>query len=214
MTTDDGYRSIPNGRDGPAESPAARERLRATWSRLAHTRLGAVLLSIDFMLAIPVGVGAGALVTFADKPAAQAGTILLAVTALLATLTGIVMAAHTILVSLLSPEYLVVLERTTGGLRAVSRPYKIVIWVCAIGVLVSLLAALAWPTLPETSQWYWRLARWSVFGSSIFIGVWGLIGSVQLAGHSAWHLEQRAKLLKVLRDTREGLRRANDRRSA
>lgn len=188
--------------------------MRETWTRLAHTRHGSVLLSIDFLLAVPVGLAAGALVAFADKSADQAGTILLAVTALLATLAGIVLAAHTILVSLLSAEYLVVLERTSGGIQAVSRPYKIVIWVCAIGVLASLLAALAWPALPSTSPWYWRLTRWSVFGTSIFMGVWGLIGAVQLAGQSAWHLEQRAKLLKVLRDTRDGLRRANDRRSA
>ncbi|WP_329107063.1 hypothetical protein OG792_02815 [Micromonospora sp. NBC_01699] len=203
----------PHARDGTS-SLNWLERGRSRWTYLAHTRAGSVILSIDFLLAIPVAVAAGALITFADKASGQAGTILLAVTALLATLTGIVMAAHTILVSLLSAEYLIVLERASGGLRAVSRPYKIVIWVCAIGVLVSLLSALAWPILPASSTWYWRAARWTIFGTSIFMAVWGLIGSVQLAGQSAWHLEQRAKLLKLLRDTREDLKRSNGRRSA
>jgi hypothetical protein len=169
---------------------------------------------VDFLIALPVGVAAGALVAFSDKAAAQAGAILLAVSALLATLAGIVIAAHTILVSLLSPEYMLILERAPGGIKAVSRPYKIVIRVCAAGVLVSLLAALAWPAAPTSDLWIWRLFRWLVFGVSVALGAWGLMGSVQLAGQSAWHLEQRAKLLRILRQTRESLKNNGDRKSA
>jgi hypothetical protein len=194
----------------PPDRPALHTRRSKRYSRA-----GSVLLAYDFLLALPTGAAAGILVAFSRQPAEQAPTILLAITALLATLAGIVIAAHTIVVSLISPEYMLILERAQGGIRAVSRPYKIVIWVCAIGVLVSLLAALGWSLLPTTAIWYWRVSRAAAFGVPLSLAAWGLLGSVKLAGESAWHLEQRTKLLKLLRETRDDRqRRPTDKRSA
>ncbi|GAA2205862.1 hypothetical protein GCM10009850_013200 [Nonomuraea monospora] len=175
-------------------------------------KVGSILLSADFIIALPAGVAGGLLVSLSKAVAAQASTFLFGAAALLGTLAGIVIAAHTILISLMSPEYVLVLERAQGGVRAVSRPYKIVIWACAIGVLLALFAGLAWPAIPQVSELGWHLVRGVVFGAPTALGVYGLIGAAQLAGLSAFHLEQRAKLLHTLREARVGLGR--DRKGA
>lgn len=176
-----------------------------------YGRVGSIVLSADFLVAVPAGIGAGVLVALSKTVGSQASTILLAIGALLATLAGIVIAAHTIMISLMSAEYMLVLERASGGIRAVSRPYKIVIWTCAFGVLASLFAVLVWPLIPSSAFLAWRLIRGIALGVPVALGAYGLIGSAQLAGLNAFHLENRASLLRTIRDVRQ---RTNKDRSA
>jgi hypothetical protein len=164
-----------------------------------YSPLGSIVASHDFLISLPVGAVLGFLVGQVAKIGNNAPTILLAYVAALVALAAIVIAAHTLLISLISPEYLVVLERATGGVPGVSRPYKIVAAVCAAGSLLTLTAALIWPVVPGG----YSTSRGLIFGFCTLATSWGILGSTQLIGLGAFHLERRASLLRVLRDVRQ-----------
>jgi hypothetical protein len=183
-----------------SEPPDDRGALHARRS-VVYSPVGSLILSYDFLIAAPAGVLAGALAAFNESVARQASTVMLATTAFLASLAGIVVAAHTIVAGLITPEYMLVLGEA-GGIKKVSRPYQIVIWVCAVGVLVSLFGGLLWNVFATDNPWLLRGSRWVAFGSSIGLSLWALFGVVQIAGHAAWHLEMRSRLARTLRDVR------------
>ncbi|MEV6891013.1 hypothetical protein [Kribbella sp. NPDC051137] len=172
---------------------------KTTKESLRYTPAGSVLLASDFLISVPIGAVLGFLVGQIDKIGDTAPTILLAYVAALVALAAIVIAAHTLLITLLSPEYLVLLEHAKGGVPAVSRPYKIVAFVCAAGSLASLTAALVWPVLPNG----YSTTRGLVFGVCTLFASWGILGSTQLIGLGAFHLERRTSLLHIVRDVRQ-----------
>jgi hypothetical protein len=179
------------------QSPQGSATVKKTSVR--YSRVGSIFLATDFLFSLPVGATLGFLVGQIDKIGDTAPTILLAYVAALVALAAIVIAAHTLLITLLSPEYLLVLERAPGGVPGVSRPYKIVAFVCAAGSLLSLAAALIWPVLPND----YSTSRGLVFGICTLFAAWGILGSTQLIGLGAFHLEQRTSLLQLLRDVRQ-----------
>jgi hypothetical protein len=176
-----------------------------------YSRVGSVVASVDFIVAVPVGIAFGALAAYSGSVAKNATTVLFAFGAALVALAAVVIAAHALVVTLMSPEYLEVLKRTRGSVDGVSRPYVIVGWVCAIGALLSVAVALAWPAFPQGPTFWPRVARWVSVAVPSVCAVWGLLGSAQLIGLNAFHLEQRVSLATVIRDARK---RASASRSA
>lgn len=168
-----------------------------------YGKWGSVVGSADFLSAVPTGVGLGAVAAYSSAVANSAPAILIAFLGVLVALGGVVIAAHTLIVTLISPEYLEVLTRATGGIKAVSKPYLIVIWVCVVGAVSAGAAALVWPLCSGSSLWLPRTCRWMLIGVPALLTTWALIGSAQLVGLNAFHLEQRASLLLVLRDLRQ-----------
>jgi hypothetical protein len=164
-----------------------------------------VFLSTDFLVALPVGVAFGAVPALVDD-LAQARTVvpvLLAMVGVLTAVAAIVLAAHTLVVTLMSPEYTEVISRTPEGLQGLSAPYLVVMRVAIFGLATSLSAALVWPALAAGPSWL----RWLVFALPSFLTLWSLIGCGQLVGLGAFHLEQRSALRNVLSEVRR-LRRS------
>jgi hypothetical protein len=159
-------------------------------------------------LGVPAGIALGLLPAFNKAVAATASTVLLAIGGALVAIAAVVIAVKTIFITLLSPEYLVALQRAPGGVKAAARPFIIVVWVCILGAVASFAAALAWPAIPGGA---WPL-RWLAFSIPAGLAIWGLLGSAQLAGLSAFHLEQRSMLAEAVSEFRR--RRAESSQSA
>jgi hypothetical protein len=177
-------------------------------SRWRYTRLGSIVLSIDFLLGVPAGIALGLLPALNKAAADMATTVLIAFGGALVAVAAVVVAVKTIFITLLSPEYLIALERVEGGIKSAVRPFVIVAWVCVIGSLVSFAAALSWPAIPGHSWWL----RWLAFSIPSCLAAWGLLGSAQLVSLGTFHLEQRSILTNAIREFRR--RRDQTSRSA
>src|SRR5713101_2575188 len=99
----------------PAGTPVKR--------RWRYTRWGSIVLSIDFWLGVPAGIAIGLLPALDKAAAGMATTLLIAFGAALVAIAAVVVAVKTIFVSLLSPEYIVALERVPGGIKGAAKPF-------------------------------------------------------------------------------------------
>jgi hypothetical protein len=168
-----------------------------------YTRWGSVFLSIDFLLGIPIGAAAGALVAYNAAAAAAATAVLITYVAVDIALAGLALGAITLLASLMSSEYLALLQRVPGGVKGMTRPFKIVAIVSGVAALMSLMLTLAWPAIPATVDTLWRTVRGVTFGLASFTTFWAIIGSVQLVELGTFHMEKRASLVGILQDYRK-----------
>jgi hypothetical protein len=170
-----------------------------------YTRWGSIILSIDFYLGMPVGIGLGALPAFSKPAADLATTLLIAFGGALVAVATVVVAVKTIFVTLLTDEYLIALERTRGGVRGAVRPFIVVAWVSVTGAITNFAAALSWPAIPDHSTWL----RWLVFSVPSALAAWGLLGSAQLVSLGTFHLEQRTALMRAVREFKRRLDQAS-----
>jgi hypothetical protein len=175
--------------------------------RWRDTTLGSVVLSYDFYVGVPVGIAFGSLPAFSNAAAGMATTILIAFGAALLAIAAVAIAALTIFVTVLSPEYLAALERLPNGVKGAAQPFVITGWVCIAGTLCSFAAALGWPAIPTHS---WEL-RWLTFSVPAAAAVWGLLGTAQMLSLGSYHLNKRSELLKAISEVR---RRSQSSRSA
>src|ERR1700722_11970028 len=155
-----------------AEPPSAKRTPEVISSKVAwrYTSLGSVVLAPDFYIGVPAGLLAGVIpALLGAATAAMATTVLVAFGGALAALLAVVVAVKTILVSLLTEEYMAVLERADGGLNSALRPYAVFAWVCGTGTFVALAAAVAWPAIPGHATWL----RWTAFGIPAALAGWG-----------------------------------------
>jgi hypothetical protein len=182
------------GSSVPTRSPSTALAKR----RWRYTSLGSVLLSFDFYLGIPAGFALGILPALNKDAATMATTILIAFGATLIAIAAVVIAALTIFVTVLSPEYLTAIQRFPGGVKSAVRPFAIVGWVCIAGTLCSFAAALGWPAIPSHCSWL----NWLVFSIPASLTWWGLLGTGQLVSLGAFHLNQRSELLKAISEVR------------
>ena len=191
-----------------AEAPApVRSSTASVKRRWRDTSWGSIVLSYDFYFGVPAGIALGTLPAFSKAAAGMATTLLITFGASLLAIAAIVVAALTIFVTVLSPEYLVALQRLPQGVKGAARPYVITGWVCIIGALCSFAAALGWLAIPSHS---WEL-RWFAFSVPAAATAWALIGTAQLVSLGSFHLNQRSDLLKAVSEVR---RRNQSSRSA
>jgi len=158
-----------------------------------------VFLSIDFLLGLPIGAAFGMATAFSGAVTVAASAILITFVAVDVALAALALAAITLVAALTSSEYLELLQRVPGGVRGLTRPFKIVAVVSAVAAIVSLAVALAWPAIPNAADALWRTVRGVTFGLASFTTVWALIGCVQLVELSTFHMEKRASLVGLLR---------------
>lgn len=170
-----------------------------------YTRWGSIVLSVDFYLGIPIGIGLGALPAFSKPAADMATTLLIAFGGALVAVATVVVAVKTIFVTLLTDEYLAALERARGGIRGAVRPFIVVAWVSVTGAITNFAAALAWPAVPGHATWL----RWLVFSVPSALASWGLLGSAQLVSLGTFHLEERTALMRAVREFRRRLDQAS-----
>src|SRR5262245_33482996 len=94
------------------QAPAPPGPARTPWR---YNRWGSIILSWDFYLGVPAGIALGLLPAFNKSVADTAPTVLLAVGGALVAIAAVVIAVKTIFITLLSPDYLVALQRAPGG---------------------------------------------------------------------------------------------------
>lgn len=186
----------------PAQTPASTP-VKQRWR---YTSWGSIVLSYDFYIGVTAGFGIGLLPALSKNAASTAIAILIAFGGALVAIAAVVVAALTIFASVLSPEYLIVIERRPGGVRRAVRPFAIVGWVCIAGALSSFAAALGWSAIPPHSWWL----SWLVFAIPAALTSWGLLGTAQLINLGSYHLNKRSELLKAVTE----VRRRNQSRSA
>jgi len=174
--------------------------------RWRETSWGSVILSFDFYIGVPVGFAIGILPALSKDASGMATTVLVAFGGALIAIAAVVVAALTIFATVLSPEYLIVIQRKEGGVKRAVRPFAIVSWVCIAGALCSFAAALGWPAVSPHSWWI----GWLAFSVPSALTAWGLLGTAQLVMLGSFHLQARSNLLRAVSE----VRRHNQSRSA
>jgi F0F1-type ATP synthase assembly protein I len=172
---------------------------RSRWSQARYSRAGSVLLSVDFVSGCLAGTASGYLTDHYADVAEGANLALFAVAGGLFALLAVIIAAQAILVSLISDDYLVLIERSRGGLRGMTRPYKVVAYVCTAGVVTSAIGGLAWPVVDKPASWVGGV----VMGSAVWFAVWAVVGTAQLIEQGTFHLTSRAAVLRAIRTVRQ-----------
>lgn len=171
--------------------------------RWRYGQWGSVIGSVDFVCGVPLGIAIGSFAAYSLAVSGADVPILLALLAVDVALIAFVIAAHTLVSTLASVEYIEFLRSVRGGLHGYSRPYSIVVIVATLGALASLSSAVTWPLLHlDSSDAFWRAGRWIAFGIPIALTAWAIIGAAQLVQLGAYHLEKRAELLTRIAQVR------------
>lgn len=174
----------------------------AGWRRLRHSRVGSVLLSIDFMVAILLAPAAALLPARSALVAAAVPAVMFTIVGVGSAVFGLTLAAMTFVSFLADPAYLRILKSMPGGLSGVRQPYLIVARVSASAVILGLAGALAWPLAVAEAGWI----RGVICGAVFFPAIWSLIGGVQLVELSGFHMGGRERLVGLI----DELRRARE----
>lgn len=162
--------------------PTAAPVTRRPWR---YTRVGAIVLSPDFYVGVPLGLAVAVLPTASRAVAASGQTVLLGLSATAAALTGLVLTSVSVLVGAITPAFGKLLELLPNGLDGLLRPYR---WIVAVSVSscgAGLLAALAWPLV--ISIWQLRLLAMSV---PLALLLWALGGCIQIIDLTAKTLQR------------------------
>jgi hypothetical protein len=122
-------------------------------------------------------------------------TVLFAEMALGAALLAVVLGALAILVTFFDEHYRQVLAAADNGMRGAMLPYQTVATVAGLATLTSLGTAVIWPALP----WWAQTALWGV---ATWFVVWALVGTVQIVNITAFHGDQRGRLLEAISQAR------------
>lgn len=125
-------------------------------------------------------------------------TILIAESALGLALMSVVLGTLGLLVSFIDERYRQVIALTPGGIGAAWQPYKTVAFLGGMAALVGLLAAVLWETMNN-----WGQA--TLLGCASGLLIWAIGGTIQIVFLTAWHGQQRARLMQVLSEARRTL---------
>lgn len=142
--------------------------------------------SLDFLGGIVVGTGAGVAAAFSASVRTNGFTALLALGGADIAVLGVSLIAVQLFVTLLDPEYELVLSHA-GGVHAATKPYLANAAVAGMAAAVAITGAIAWSLAPA-------VAAGLVMGAATWLCIWAVFGTVQLVEISIFHVEQRSKL--------------------
>lgn len=149
------------------------------------TRAGAVILSWDLLVGVPVGFLASLSALFSEQVRGAMPTVLLAVGGVGAAVATLVLTSLSVLLGVVSPSYRRIVEEAPGGVPGIVRPFRFVMAVAAAATAWSLVAA---GVVPLISQWPWMV--FVAAGIAFGLLLWAVFGSVQLTDqliqHMAW----------------------------
>jgi len=112
---------------------------------------------------------------------------------------AVALTALAILVSFLGDDYLVILERGSGGVNGAFFPYKAVAVLSCAGTLIAFVSAFGWTLAP-----IWLQA--TAFATSSLFNLWALVGTGQLVFITADHGKDRADLMRQMRESEAVIR--------
>lgn len=158
---------------------------RSWWRRIITSSLGSIVLSWDFFLGVPIGVAIAFPASISDKVADSMSGALLGVCGIAAGLASLVLTAMTVLIGVIGPAYRMLLDRVTGGIDGVLRPYLIVVVLAILASLSALAAGLAWPLV--TGLYWWLV--WIIAAAPLALLSWSLLGCVQTVRQVVTHVK-------------------------
>jgi hypothetical protein len=170
-----------------------------------YSRVGAIVASSDFLTALPLAVGLGGVVACSDAVTRSASVVFLAVAGAAVALLSVIIAAAAVIASMASDAYLTVVAHAPGGLRGLTRPFKVVAVVSAAATVLGLAVGLAWPAVEGAPA----AVRWALASVTLGFGIWSLLGSVQLIEQSMFHLNARSQIVEAVRTVRSRQRNAS-----
>jgi hypothetical protein len=182
----------------------SRLRLADRYRSALETRWGSVLLSWDFLVAVPAGIGVGVAPTVSDSVSKAAPAVLLTETAVSAGILALALAAVSFIAFVVDEQFLRLIRHTVGGADGLRRTFLIVAVVAAAATAVSLFVALLWPALGGAPWWL----QLSVFGLPSVLFLWAVFGAVQLVELSLFLAGKREAFNEQVERVRQARRRA------
>lgn len=159
------------------------------WERAKYSKLGSYLLSFDFYLGVPLGIGAGLLLAYTSEGRSVAPTALLGIGAVGAGVATLMLTALSVLVASVTPEYARVLRKTPGGVGEVASPFKAVVVLACLTTVCSLVGVALVPIVSHLVWWITGIVVIPAFSFAF----WSVLGCVQVAGQLVYHFEMRDK---------------------
>lgn len=150
--------------------------------RWRDTGWGAVVLSPDLLLGMPLGFVAAASSLFSMDVREAMPTLLLGVAAVGAAVATLVLTSLMVLIGTVSPVYRKILESVSGGVAGTAQPFRWVAGVAAASTAWALVAAGLAP-LTVDSGWQSFLLAAPAFG----LLLWAVFGCVQITNQLVAH---------------------------
>lgn len=167
------------------QNEAVKPERRRPWR---YSRVGAVLLSPDFYLGMPLGVlAAVSTIISADVRSALPG-VLIGVAGVGAAVATLVLTSLAVLLGTITPAYRRMLTQVPGGVIGTARPFQWIVGLSAATTAWSLLAAGLVPMVRDQG--------WVTFGltaPAFAMLLWAVFGCVQVTGQLIRHWEQRER---------------------
>lgn len=182
--------------------------VRPRWSR--HGRVGSLVWSADFGLSLLFAICAGLLVAVFDAAVLQVPATLITFAAVDAGLLAAVLGASVAVVSLISPEYLTIINRTPNGVAGIARTFNRTATIAGAGCVLSLAAVFVFPTVPLRPGITFDVMRAVILGLALCPASWAIPATVQLVHQVSFHLTQRGQLAQALGEARRRLRERRD----
>lgn len=153
--------------------------------RREYSRVGAVLLSYDFYVGAPLGVGAAVSAAFSPAVRSALPGLLIGVAGVSAAVATLVLTSLAVLLGNITPAYRRMLSKVEGGVAGITRPFQWIVGLSAVAAAWSVIGAGIAPILKSSG--------WGAFGlaaPSFALLLWGIFGCVQLTGHMVYHWQQ------------------------
>lgn len=174
-------------------SPATRSS-RDWFSRAQRTSVGSVLVSWDFGFGVAAGSAVGALFGAFAGVRGEAFTFFLTLGGIAAGVAALVLAPMAMMLSMLSPEFIDLLNRTRSGVSGLMRPFRIVVVIAALASLTSIVVSLLGAAnLPSVPPWMYFAAAAVPAG----LLAWAVAGCVQLISLSAHMIQEDRKFREL-----------------
>lgn len=153
-----------------------------------YTRVGAVVLSYDCYLGVPIGVLAAVSAIFSPDVRSALPGVLIGVAGVGAAVATLVLTSLAVLLGTITPAYRRMLTQVPGGVIGTARPFRWVVGLSATATAWSLLAAGLIPLVKDNG--------WAAFGltaPAFALLLWAVFGCVQVTGQLVHHWEQRER---------------------
>lgn len=162
-----------------------------------YTRLGSVLLSYDFYLGVPLGLGAAVAVGLSSDLRAAAPGLLMGTAAVSAAIATLVLTSLTVLLTTVSTEYRRLLRRTPSGITGIAAPYRLVVKIGSIGALASIMAAFAISIPGGLSLGTFQVGSAAAVFPGLALTAWATLGCIQLTEQFIRHWKQNDQAMEI-----------------
>lgn len=162
-----------------------------------YTRFGSVLLSYDFYLGVPIGLGTALLVGLSSDVRNSASGLLMGTAAVSAAIATLVLTSLTVLLTTVSPEYRAYLRDVPGGVAGIALPFRIIVALGSIGALCSLVGSFAISGADGWTVGSFDLGSAMLAAPGLVLTAWATLGCIQLTEQFVAHWTRNDKAVEL-----------------